>query len=49
LHERTFQNRETLEGARNIGQLNYLRKFNADFSKEMSRSVRAILAAWKED
>jgi nitroreductase len=48
LHERTFQDRETLEGARNIGQLNYLRKFSADFSKEMSRSVRAILAAWKE-
>jgi len=49
LHERTFKDREALEGARNIGQLNYLRKFSADFSKEMSRSVRAILAAWKED
>jgi nitroreductase len=49
LHERTFKDREALEGARNIGQLNYLHKFNADFSKEMSRSVRAMLAAWKED
>jgi len=49
LHERTFQDRETIEGAQNIGQLNYLHKFSADFSKEMSRSVRAILAAWKED
>ncbi len=48
LHEQTFQDRETLEGARNIGQLNYLRKFSADFTIEMSRSVRAILAAWKE-
>ena len=48
-HERTFEDRGTLQGARNIGQLNYLRKFNADFSKEMSRSVRAILATWKED
>jgi len=30
----------------NIGQLMYERKFSADFSEEMSRSVRAILASW---
>lgn len=48
LHEQTFKDRATVEGASNIGQLMYLRKFSADFSTEMSRSVRAILAAWKE-
>jgi FMN reductase (NADPH)/FMN reductase [NAD(P)H] len=35
--------------ARNVGQLIYMRKFNAEFSKEMNRSVRAILKAWLED
>ena len=31
----------------NVGQGMYLRKFNADFSVEMTRSVRAILRAWE--
>jgi nitroreductase len=30
----------------NFGQLMYSRKFNADFSIEMNRSVKAILAEW---
>lgn len=30
----------------NAGQANYLRKFSADFSVEMSRSVRAMLKSW---
>jgi nitroreductase len=47
-HERTFHGREEVAGARNVGQLVYTRKFNTDFSKEMSRSVRAILKAWTE-
>jgi FMN reductase (NADPH)/FMN reductase [NAD(P)H] len=34
------------EGIANFGQAAYLRKFNADFSVEMSRSVRAILKEW---
>jgi nitroreductase len=34
-------------GAVNVAQLAYTRKFNADFSKEMSRSVRTMLKAWK--
>jgi nitroreductase len=33
--------------ARNVGQANYLRKFGADFSYEMSRSVREMLKNWK--
>jgi len=44
--EQTFKGRQEIAGARNIGQLIYARKFNADFSKEMSRSARAILKAW---
>jgi nitroreductase len=31
----------------NFGQLMYARKFNAEFSHEMSRSVRAILERWQ--
>jgi hypothetical protein len=43
-----FGNRKNIEGAINFGQYLYRRKFSADFSVEMSRSVRAILRAWKE-
>lgn len=35
-----------MEEGQNIGQLMYVRKFNSDFGREMSRSVRAILRAW---
>ena len=34
------------EGIANFGQAAYLRKFSADFSVEMSRSVRMILKEW---
>jgi len=33
--------------AQNYGQLNYFRKFNADFCVEMSRSVREMLKNWE--
>jgi nitroreductase len=33
-------------GASNVGQLAYLQKFSADFTKEMTRSVRAMLQTW---
>jgi FMN reductase (NADPH)/FMN reductase [NAD(P)H] len=33
----------------NVGQFNYVRKFSADFSVEMSRSVRAMLKTWCEE
>jgi FMN reductase (NADPH)/FMN reductase [NAD(P)H] len=36
------------DGIENAGQLNYLRKFTAEFSIEMSHSVRAMLASWTE-
>jgi len=48
-HAQTFRGLEELAGARNVGQLIYTRKFNAAFSIEMNRSVRAILNAWLED
>jgi nitroreductase len=32
--------------AENFGQAMYFRKFDSDFSREMSRSVRLILEAW---
>jgi len=38
----------SLDGARNIGQNNYQRKFIADFSIEMNRSVKAMLNNWKK-
>lgn len=41
-----FGEREYVEGSVNVGQLMYWRKFSADFSVEMSRSVRAILKEW---
>jgi len=34
------------KGVDNVGTMIYLRKFGADFSREMSRSVRAMLSAW---
>ena len=48
-HERVFGEREEIKGARNIGQMMYMRKFDSDFSREMSRSVRAMLQAWGQD
>lgn len=35
-----------MDGIDNPGQLMYFRKFSADFSVEMSRSVRVMLAEW---
>ena len=48
-NSKTFRGRDEVLGARNAGQLIYARKFNAEFSKEMSRSVRLILKTWLED
>ncbi len=36
-------------GAENVGQHNYLRKFTAEFSFEMSRSVAAMLKNWSDE
>ena len=46
---RSFKNSEELNGAVNVGQLIYRRKFAADFTLEMNRSVKAILKQWGSD
>ena len=44
--EQAAKSRSLPEGAKNIGQWMYDRKFNAAFTKELSRSVRAMINAW---
>lgn len=44
--ERQFSKNKNKEGLVNFGQAMYVHKFNADFSVEMSRSVRLILERW---
>jgi len=34
------------DGLVNVGQFNYVHKFSADFSIEMTRSVRALIESW---
>jgi len=47
--EQVFGERKEMKGARNIGQMMYTKKFDSDFSREMTRSVRAMVQAWVED
>jgi FMN reductase (NADPH)/FMN reductase [NAD(P)H] len=42
----SFEFHEFPSGALNVVQANYIRKFSADFSIEMTRSVRAMLKSW---
>jgi FMN reductase (NADPH)/FMN reductase [NAD(P)H] len=42
-----FKGRAEIEGATNVGQHTYRRKFAADFAVEMNRSVQAIMKNWK--
>lgn len=44
--EQLFKNVSDVRGAKNFGQFEYRRKFGADFSIEMNRSVRAFLQRW---
>jgi nitroreductase len=43
----SFEPRDYPNGAKNITQFNYTRKFTAAFSVEMTRSVRRILENWR--
>ena len=43
---RSFAEHDFPSGARNRAQANYIRKFTADFSIEMTRSMRAMLEKW---
>jgi len=40
---------QPIKGALNFGQHNYLRKFTADYSFEMNRSVRTMLKNWEDE
>jgi len=42
----SFEAREYPNGAQNVVQFNYIRKFTAEFSREMTRSVRVMLKDW---
>lgn len=42
----SLEYKEFDNGAQNVAQANYLRKFTADFSIEMNRSVRAMIQNW---
>jgi len=44
----SFEAREYPNGAMNVVQMNYIRKFTAEFSVEMTRSVRVMLKNWSE-
>ena len=48
-HARAFKESKELNGAVNVGQLIYRRKFAAGFTLEMNRSVKAILKQWGSD
>ncbi len=37
------------DGLQNVGQFNYVRKFSAEFTDEMTRSVRAMIESWKQE
>jgi len=48
-HEQMFNGRASIEGSINVGQAMYRRKFSAEFSLEMTRSVRAMLKDWESE
>lgn len=45
--ERYFSTGEYIDGAENIGQHYYLKKYSSSFMKEMNRSVRAAMKYWR--
>jgi len=47
-HKQVFNGRDSIEGAVNVGQAIYQRKFSAEFSTEMTRSVRLMLKEWTD-
>ncbi len=46
---RSFEPRDFPNGAKNVTQMNYIRKFTTDFSVEMTRSVREMLKNWQAE
>lgn len=45
-NEEQFSKRQNKDDIANFGQVMYFRKFDSEFSREMSRSVRLILKQW---
>lgn len=45
-HRQLFSKKTEINGAVNVGQVMYRRKFSADYALEMNRSVSAMLKAW---
>jgi FMN reductase (NADPH) len=43
----SFERHKYQNGAQNAVQMNYIRKFTADFSVEMTRSVQEMLKNWR--
>jgi FMN reductase (NADPH)/FMN reductase [NAD(P)H] len=48
INEHYFSSGRYFTGANNLGQHYYLKNFAAEFSREMSRSVRVALQNWSE-
>jgi hypothetical protein len=46
--EKYFSKGEFTDGAKNIGQHFYLKKYASDFMDEMNRSVRTALKNWRK-
>jgi hypothetical protein len=47
-HEKQRARVKNKEDITNFGQTMYFRKFDSDFSREMSRSVKVILEEWSK-
>jgi nitroreductase len=47
--EHLMRGQAQVQGATNVGQIVYRKKFSADYALEMNRSVRAMLRNWKAD
>jgi nitroreductase len=45
-HTQMFGEKKELNGAKNVGQMMYQRKFDSGFAHEMNRSVHSMLQAW---
>jgi FMN reductase (NADPH)/FMN reductase [NAD(P)H] len=48
LNARLLSTGSRKDGIQNVGQFNFINKFSAEFSVEMSRSVRAMIAGWTQ-
>ena len=47
--QRRLPTGKSMQGITTVGQANYLRKYTADFTMEMRRSVREILKGWTKE